>query len=332
VTEYYDGELVLAHADARADVAVNEPALRDRIAASWLLAQRRDNTRDAYRRDISQFFAWCDEFDIDALTANRLMIDGFRRWLQDGSAGRHYSDATVVRKMATLSSFYDYGNLEHEHLVPGNPAARVKRPQLDPKSMTSALSRDELDRLFAAAEASGTFDEAMVKLLFYTAVRATELCTARRSDLVRDGEHRALLVTRKGGRRDKVLLPPAAGEALDRHLGDRNGQLFVDRHGQPINRFDVAYRLSKLVAAAGIEGKKVTPHVLRHTAATMALTGTGPDGRKADVREVREMLGHRRLETTMRYDQSARDLANAAGHVLAEIMDTASDPGGMVDR
>lgn len=111
-------------------VAERRTATRERYAGGWLLAKRSPNTREAYKRDIDAFFAWCDEWGFDVFTIRRPHLDGYREYLlsqhADGRAG--YSASSVARKLATASSFYTY--LVDEEIIQANPARKVERPQV----------------------------------------------------------------------------------------------------------------------------------------------------------------------------------------------------------
>ncbi len=308
-------------------VAVPEPFARDRIASAWLLAQDRENTRAAYRRDLTAYFAWCDEFGIDTLTATAHHLRGYRRFLEDGSTGRTYAAATVHRKLTVVSSFYRFGTQEFDHLVALNPLDNVKRPKIANESTTVGLDLDEFQRLLAVADEAGPRDAALVRMLFYSGARVSEICSARTTDMRVERGHRTLWVTRKGGKRFRLTVAAPAAEALDRYLAGRTGAMFLNRRGGPAARGEVSHRLQKLVARAGIE-KRITPHSIRHTAATLALDAG------ADIREVQRMLGHEKIETTLRYDRSRTDVDRSPTHVLASVVEGVepSAPGGMVDR
>jgi site-specific recombinase XerD len=305
-------EIIFPGAD-RAPAMVSE-GVRERIAAHWFLAQDNSNTEQAYRRDIAMFFAWCDEFGIDTLTARRADMDAYRRYLDTGGAGRPYSKPTIGRKLSAVSSFYRHGNREFEHLVPANPADNIKRPKIGHQSTTESLDIEELRRLIDQADASSPRDSALVRMLAYTAVRISELCTAHTSDLSTYRGHRVLTVTRKGGERGLVVIPPSAAVALDKHLASRRGYLFLDRDGSsPLPRKVAAYHVTRLSRVAGID-KRITPHSLRHTFATVALDAG------EDIREVQRALGHKRIETTMRYEHSRTNVDRSPAHALARVV------------
>lgn len=311
------GEIVVTQPTSR-EIARPETPARERIAGAWFLAQDRENTLAAYRRDIADYFAWCDEFVIDALTATSHHLRGYRRYLETGGAGRTYVPSTVHRKLSSISSFYKFATEEFEHLVSANPMANVKRPKVANESTTVGLDMDELQRLLAVADATGPWEAAFVRMLFYSGARVSEICNARTSDMRTERGHRTLWVTRKGGARKKLTIAAPAAEALDRHLAGRTGPLFTGNAGGPLTRHEAADRLDKLVRRAGID-KSITPHSLRHTAATLALDSG------ADIREVQRMLGHMQIETTLRYDRSRTSVDNSPTHVLARAVEGGSD-------
>lgn len=304
--------------------AVRQAQIRDRLTAAWLLAQDSANTEAAYRRDIADFFAWADEFGVDVLTAQQLHVDAYRRYMSDPDsvsgryvARRSYSPATVLRKITTVSSFYRYAVRNSHGLVVANPAEFVKRPRVANESMTAGLSREETERLLGAATASGVRLRALVLLLLGTGMRVSEAMKADTGDLSVERGRRIITVTRKGGKRARLVVPPTADRALREYVGDRRGPLFLDTPGRArMTRQQADYYLRRLGREVGIP-VDVSPHVLRHTAATLALDAGAP------LRDVQVQLGHARPDTTARYDRARRDLDNAAQRALAELVDGA---------
>ncbi len=286
---------------------------RERIAGAWLVAQDSDNTVSAYRTDITEWFAWCDRHGVAALAPPRAAVDAYRRWLVNGGNGRQLVRSTIARNRSSQSSFYRYGPPEFPTAVPGNPVDRAKRPQVGDVASSTWLTRDEVEQLFAMADATGPWEAALVRVLCYTGVRVSELCRARTRDLERRGRHRTLTVVKKGGRSHTVPLPADADRALTALLGGRSGHIFLSRRGEPVTRQEVAYRLGKLVRGAGID-KEITPHCLRHTAATLARESGH------DVREVQQLLGHRRIETTLRYEHARLGVDQSAAHGIADYI------------
>jgi|GEM_PF-2660851 len=114
-------------------LAERRPAVRDRVAARWLLSKHSENTQAAYRRDIGTFFDRADECDIDVLSAEQVHLDGYRRWLETAEhrgrvAGRtSLAPVTVARKLTTVSSFYSHATRTGAALI--NPDGPRRPPE-----------------------------------------------------------------------------------------------------------------------------------------------------------------------------------------------------------
>lgn len=279
---------------------------RDRVRDAWLAACSRSSTRGVYAREIGYYFAWCDARGICPLRAGRADVDHYRQELLD----RH-EHSTVAKKLASVSSFYKHGTEEFEHLVPDNPVARVKRPRVSRKSATAGLDSAEVARYIQAAEAAPLRDRAVAFVLYATGVRVSELCGALVQELRVERGHLQMRVRRKGGEREYVTIRQEAATVLYEHLDGRtSGPLFVGIRGGPITRWEVAGILADLVKAARITGKRITPHSMRHTFATLALDAG------VDIRDVQESMGHASIETTMRYNRARSTAERSPTHAL----------------
>lgn len=284
---------------------------RDEVAAGWLAAASCDNTRAAYSLDLAAFFTWCDQAGVDTLKASRVQLDHYRQHLVRSG----YKPATLHRKLAAVSSFYQHGTEEFEKLVPHNVMKRVKRPRVSNESTTAGLDLDEARRLLAVARDAGSRDSAMVHVLAYTGVRVSEMCGVTVMHLSTERGSRMVQVSRKGGETQRLVVAPPAVVELDAYLdGRRAGPLFIGARKGPVTRHEVARALSRLLPLARID-KRITPHSLRHTAATLALDAG------VDIREVQRMLGHKHMETTMRYDRARDRVDRSPAHALARLLE-----------
>ena len=210
------------------------------------------------------------------------------------------------------------------------------------RRLPTVLTDEELAailRLPNVKTPSGLRNKAMLKAMAYGGLRISEVVALRTKDIRRQ-DGRMLLEVRngKGGKDRSVPLPDYAVETLDtwltrrKELGIGNGHVFctiargmnvhpkatsqglgdekieTELHpGEPLNPRYIRALVTRLARKAGIE-KQVTPHVLRHTAATRMLKAAG------DVRRVQEFLGHANVGTTQIYT-----------HVLAEDVAEAVD-------
>ncbi len=276
-------------------------------ARSWLGACAGGKTLAAYRYDLAQYFSWCVRHDVNVLEAEQEDIDEYRHILL-----RKFEPATTARKLAALSSFYRHSI--RRKTVKVNPVTFVERPKGDDESNAAGLDLDEVRLLFDAADRAGVTAAALVRILLFLGVRVAELSGATVKDMRTERGHRVLRVTRKGGRRQTLVIPVQAAVALDRHLGGRTeGPLFEGARGGPMSRYEVDKILSGLVLKAGIN-KPITPHSMRHTYATLALDAG------VHIRDLQKAMGHKNVETTMRYDRARDRVDRSPAHALAEVL------------
>lgn len=295
---------------------------RDQLAvvvAARYLADYRGHTRDAYRRDLRDYFDWCGQHAIAVLDAYRATITAYVRDLAEppptGPETRPpRSPATIARRLATLSGFYRYAVAEG--VVSRNPVDHVRRPKTGHDSPTLGLDRDEARRLLAAAAAHGPRAGALIALLVYSGLRIGEALGADVSDLTAVRGHRVLTVTRKGGARRDVALNAVVCEALDAYLDSRDtGPLFNTRTG---GRYDPAeaWRMVRRVATeAGLDNAaRISPHSLRHTFVTLAREAGVP------LEDVQDAAGHADPRTTRRYDRGRHNLDRSPSYALAALL------------
>ena len=262
-----------------------------------LTVERRlsEHTVDAYRRDLAQWFDFCDRLGITGVDgADRKTV---RRWLSQLTS-RDYARRSVARKASAVRSFYR--DAVRRGIVAVNPADAVatpKRPGRLPKALGSRVLGDLIDQLDGDDPIS-LRDRALLELLYGTGVRVSEAASLRVSDVV--GKD-LIRVAGKGGKERTVPLAGAARTAVDTYLrsgrpalaaGASGDALWVGARGAPLGtrgiRRTVRYRAATF------------PHALRHSFATHLLEGG------ADLRTVQELLGHVELGTTQIYTAVSR--------------------------
>jgi integrase/recombinase XerC len=213
-----------------------------------------------------------------------------------------YAASTVARKLASLRSFYAFG--QREGWVKANPAKPLRSPRR-PRKLPKFLTGDEIARLLATpkpGEPGGTRDRAILELMYSAGVRVRELMSLDDSDLdLRNGTVRV----RGKGRRERLgIVGSHARRALTAWLaarpraaaarGSAPQPLFTNKLGGRLSVRGIARLLEKHLATAGLAGK-ASPHTLRHSFATHLLDAG------ADIRSVQELLGHKSLVTTQIY-------------------------------
>jgi len=297
-----------------------EDTIRQMVAA-WLLAQGSEHTKVAYARDLMStaprmkvpgWLPWCAERDLDPLKVRRAHVDAYKHALQQVS----YSPASISRRLAVVSSWYQY--LTDEEVIETNPAKAVKRPKID-QSVSNAvgLSEAELNQLLDAAEADCKRSAALIAVLFYAGLRVGSVVAANIGDLGWNEGERTIALTMKGGSITHRHIEEIAAEALDAYLAERgkpakDEPLFLNVSGFRIDQA-YAWRLIRhLARTAGIKSwERLGPHSLRHTMATHALDEGVP------LVDVQDALGHRDPKTTRRYDRARNRRDKRPGLVLA---------------
>lgn len=257
------------------------------------------NTIQAYRRDLRQYRRFLEDREIgrieDVATGD---VSGYVEMLRVGGA----ATATVSRKVAAVRGLHRF--LVVEEFMVSDPSALIETPQRS-RGLPKALSVDEVTNLLAAANTGtplGTRDVALLEFLYATGARVSEAIRLDQLDV--DLEEATALVTGKGSMQRFVPLGTYAVDALRRYYpirrdligpGNDPGAVFVSVRGRRLTRQAVWQIIKKAAIASGLDPHDVSPHVLRHSAATHMVEGG------ADLRSVQELLGHANISTTQVY-------------------------------
>ncbi len=232
--------------------------------------------------------------------------------------------ASIARKLSAIRSFYRY--LAREEILPANPVQKVSSPKLD-RRLPSFLTIDEITRLLDAPDVftpQGQRDRALLELLYAAGIRVSELVRLNPEQV--DLDTREIRVWGKGSKERMVLMGEPAARALTAYLDQgrpellaekRSRALFLNRYGERLTERRVQSILGKYANIAGI-GKRVHPHMLRHTFATHLLDGG------ADLRVVQELLGHASLSSTQIYTHVSKSQAKKvylSAHPMAQGKD-----------
>jgi site-specific recombinase XerD len=308
-----------------------EPDRVRALALSWLATKRSVHTRRAYGGDLSEWLGWCQSHATDPLAAGEAVLAGWARSMESGPL----AGATVARRLSCVSSWYAW--LVRNGHASANPAGYLDRPSVDrDSSSTPGLTRDQALALLAAADRARGSQQvrtsALIAVLLLTGARISEVTGADVADLATDRGHRVLWVTRKGGRRQALVIPGPAVERLDRYLAARDdlvslpalpGQtggarlrraLFATRTGARLFPADAWHLIRRLGLTAGLPAGLVSrlgPHALRHSFATLYLDAGG------SLRDLQDAMGHADPRTTRRYDRARHSLDRSPGYVLA---------------
>lgn len=290
---------------------------RDLAVKIWLDSFTSQHTRDAYRRDFASWMEWCDSRALPIQEARRAHVHEWRNEMAGAS------NATIVRRLSAVSSFYDHWVTEGA--ITYNPGKRTKRPKVSADPVSIWLTREQAAALIGYVD--GMADRRatiIVRLLAETGMRVGELCGTAVADLGESGGHHTIKIRRKGGK-DQVL--PLAGTTYGRITeyldGRRDGWLLLvqsterrEKDGR-MDRSYVRQLLRRVSRESGLPEEVWThmhPHVLRHSAATvLAKAGVPPH-------EIQQMLGHADLRTTQRYIHHSNELDASPVYRLAALL------------
>lgn len=265
-----------------------------------------DKTVKAYRIDITQFLRY--------LEVNQLLLDknGINHYLD--YLHNKYKQRTIKRKIASVKAFFSY--LDYEERIENNPFNRVRVRFKEEQILPRSISQEVIEKLlkFMYQEKDNVKlskwkrrlllrDICVVELLFMTGIRISELCELHRNAI--DLSKGTICVYGKGSK--ERIIPIGSIKVLrllqkyEREFEKEiEGNLFVNRYGEPLSTQAVRLMLQHYTQAAGIE-QHITPHMIRHSFATLLLE------RGVDIRIIQQLLGHASIVTTQIYTNVASE-------------------------
>ena len=207
------------------------------------------------------------------------------------------SPAARARKLSALKSFYKYLTVRTKQL-PENPVQDLEYPKLR-KSLPKYLTLEQSAALLQAVSGQNEKrDYAILMLFLNCGIRRSVLVGLNLTDVYED----RIRVVGKGNKERFVYFGSACRKAIDAYLPERkkrvlsdNRALFGSRDNNRISVTAVHRLVKKALLQAGLDSTQFSAHKLRHTAATMMLSGG------VDVKTVQEVLGHENLNTTQIY-------------------------------
>lgn len=233
-----------------------------------------------------------DIFDFLSYLANDRVVN------PDSPAPEYGISSTArARKLSAIKSFYKYLTVRTKQLQE-NPVADLEYPKLR-KSLPRYLTLEQSAALLQAVSGQNEKrDYAILMLFLNCGIRRSELVGLNLTDVYED----RIRVVGKGNKERFVYFGTACRKAIDAYLVERsqkvltdNRALFGSRDGNRISVTAVHRLVKKALLQAGLDATQFSAHKLRHTAATMMLSGG------VDVKTVQEVLGHENLNTTQIY-------------------------------
>ena len=271
---------------------------------AYLLYVRRASplTVKAYKTDLEIFSSFLNDHALGAIT--EVSPRNIRRWMVHLLAqGR--SPASVNRKVAALRSFFRF--MCSNGVVKVNPTRAIESVKV-PKRLPVFLREEEMDVMLQPRDYPDTYDghrdRAILQTFYLTGVRVSELCNLTVGQV--DLSLGQLLVNGKRNKQRIIPLTAALHSILFSYLQVREKEfgtaapgdaLFLNAKGEPVNSHFVYRVVHRHIAEVSSVSKK-SPHVLRHTFATVLLNNG------ADLMAIKELLGHSSLAATQIYAHS----------------------------
>lgn len=251
--------------------------------------EKSTGTIKTYRSFLSGFFDFINK-DIAEITTSDI-----RSYLSNCKQVKQYKDNTMETVRRVLNGFFDF--CQTEDLILKNPCKRIK-PIKCAKSPRHAMKPIELEKIrFSCANLR---EKALVDFLYSTGCRVSELCRCKLSNI--DWEKKTVLIEQGKGKVTRLtFLNPESEVSLRNYLASRDSEspyIFAKTHGKsvkPLVPETIQRLIKKISERANDVQTHVTPHVFRHTVATLALSNGMP------VEQVQRFLGHANINTTLIY-------------------------------
>lgn len=271
------------------------------------------NTRDAYRRDLTDFSEFLDRVGHSFVDAETQVL---RDYLGDLDA-RGFKSSSVARRLSAMRHLFRF--LLNERIRAEDPAAILSGPKRG-RGLPKVLSIADVDRMLRRAKEMSEAPDAspsqrlralrlycLLEVLYATGLRVSELVSLPRSAAKRDA--RMIVVRGKGDKERLVPLNEASRQAMADYLAateaakaEKKGSVAASKWLFPsfgesghLTRQHFARDLKELAVASGLQARLVSPHVLRHAFASHLLHNG------ADLRIVQTLLGHTDISTTQIY-------------------------------
>lgn len=253
-----------------------------------------ENTLKAYRIDLEEFLTYCAEYEkksVEMITEK--FLKSYLFMLND----KKLDKKSISRKLAAVRGLFKYAY--QKDLIKSNPALQISNPKTNRK-LPEVVSLDSILNIYGKANENDKNPElvkVIFEILYGCALRVSELCNLKYSDV--DFHKSQVRVLGKGNKMRIVPIGDKSMKVLNEYLSSNpiasnNDYLIRNNDNKPIYPRYVHRLVNKYLGKVS-DIKKKSPHILRHSAATHMLDNG------ADLRAVKDILGHENLSTTQIY-------------------------------
>lgn len=295
-------------------------AIEQFLTGYFSTSERSPKTLKAYTCDLRQFA----DFLGKNIALRSISADHIEAWAAHLRACC-YAPTSIQRKLISLKVLCNYwlrrGRLDESPFW--RVSIQLGKSEPLPRTLLITEIKAMLDEATLALDAFGSMSPhrmgahfialrnlAIVELMFGTGLRVGELSALKIDDQRCDEQ--AFLVHGKGNRQRMALVTaPTTWHVIERYrtardaISTSHGALFINLFGMPLSTQGIANAVGKIARGAGIN-RRVTPHMLRHTVATLLLRNG------VDIRLVQEFLGHASISTTQRYTHVDKEQLKAS--------------------
>lgn len=298
--QYYDCPMVLRNflnyhetIKGQSKLTVSEYYLDLRMFLRFMKLMRNEMPLDTPLEEIP--IKDIDEKFLESISTSEVL--DFLSYLSSERSDHGIEASARARKLSAIKSFYKYLTVRTK-LIQENPVADLEYPKLR-KSLPKYLTMEQSAALLQSVSGpNAKRDYAILMLFLNCGIRRSELVNLNITDVYED----RIRVVGKGNKERFVYFGTPCRKAIDAYLPERNKKILTDNKAlfgsRNSNRIstDAVHRLvKKALLQAGLDSTQYSAHKLRHTAATMMLSGG------VDVKTVQEVLGHENLNTTQIY-------------------------------
>lgn len=275
-----------------------------KLFQDYLLLERNysTHTKDAYVRDVEEYFKFLEDMDKNILEVKNTDIRDFLTiQMMHGISKR-----SIKRKLSALRHFFKF--LVDREYVKMNPFLTITSPKID-KRLPEFLYYEEVEKLLAQNALRTDHlmirDQAILELLYASGMRAFEICTLEIFNI--DYGNRCLRIIGKGNKERIIPFSVTAKDAMVRYQKELRPTLlkknhdeilpdtfFLNDQGKALTTRGLEFILKEIERKTGVY-LSLYPHKMRHTFATHLLDNG------ADLRVIQELLGHASLSTTQIY-------------------------------
>lgn len=253
-----------------------------------------DNTIKAYRNDLFEFKTFCEENSKENIED---ISEKFLKKYLFTLVQKDLDKTSISRKLSAIRSLFKFAFTNE--FIETNPASAISNPKTRRK-LPSVVDVNSLEQLIDKNNSTvsiNIFEKIILELLYGCALRVSELCNLKYKDVDFEGSTVRIL-----GKGNKLRIVPLGSKSLVL-LNSYLNEFPVKSQNEYLIRTDkdekiyprLVYRIVNRNLSKVTDVKNKSPHTLRHSAATHMLDNG------ADLRVVKEILGHENLSTTQIY-------------------------------